>query len=190
MNPRRRRLPVLVGVTAVLVLPGCSGTTVSPGDGMATGRGYHYSTLTCAAPTALPGSRVRVVLADRGMTRMMGGVAPMGSPMRLQAFPSMAAEGEVSLVVTNLGWRTHELVVLPLRTDASIGHRAVGADGKVSETGSLGEASRSCGAGAGEGIRARTTGWVTLTLRPGRYELLCDLRNHYADGMYAELDVT
>jgi uncharacterized cupredoxin-like copper-binding protein len=31
---------------------------------------------------------------------------------------------------------------------------------------------------------------VTLDLKPGRYELLCNLPHHYAGGMYTELDVT
>jgi uncharacterized cupredoxin-like copper-binding protein len=29
-----------------------------------------------------------------------------------------------------------------------------------------------------------------VTLAPGHYELVCNLENHYADGMYQELDVT
>jgi uncharacterized cupredoxin-like copper-binding protein len=60
----------------------------------------------------------------------------------------------------------------------------------VSEAGSLGEASRTCGAGAGEGIASGAAGWTTVTLRPGRYELLGNVPGHYAAGMYAELDVT
>jgi hypothetical protein len=68
--------------------------------------------------------------------------------------------------------------------------RPVGADGRVSEDGSLGEASRSCGAGVGSGVRAGSAGWVTVTLGPGRYELLCNVKDHYADGMWAELTVS
>lgn len=62
-------------------------------------------------------------------------------------------------------------------------------DDRVSETGSLGEAPKTCGAGAGEGIAPRSSGWVTLTLRPGRYELVCNLPGHYGAGMYALLTV-
>jgi uncharacterized cupredoxin-like copper-binding protein len=29
-----------------------------------------------------------------------------------------------------------------------------------------------------------------VTPRPGHYELICNLPNHYADGMYQELVVT
>jgi uncharacterized cupredoxin-like copper-binding protein len=132
---------------------------------------------------------VRVTLADMGMTRMMGGVAPMGAHMRLVASPSTVAAGQVSLVASNLGWRTHELVILRLADGATAGQRAPGADGKVAETGSLGEASSSCAGGAGEGIKSGTAGWTTLTLARGRYELICNLRNHYTDGMHQELVV-
>lgn len=151
--------------------------------------GYHFPTLSCAAPVSLPGTTVTVTLADMGMTRMMGGDAPMGAVMMLQATPQVVAAGKVSLVAQNRGWRTHELVVLPLARAAAAGQRVPGADGKVSESGSLGEASASCTSGAGEGIDSGAVGWVTLQLSPGRYELVCNLKNHYANGMYQELDV-
>lgn len=179
-------------MAAALLLAGCTTVNVQhPGDGMMGGGSHHYSSvLTCRAPASLPGRVVRVALVDMGrMTSMMGGVAPMGAHMRLRAVPHTVPAGTVTLVAANVGRRTHELVVLPLAKGAAVGRRVPGADGKIDEAGSLGEASRSCAAGAGEGIRARTVGWVTLTLAPGRYELVCNLRNHYADGMYDELVV-
>ncbi|MEP7021811.1 MAG: hypothetical protein ABI808_14290 [Pseudonocardiales bacterium] len=109
--------------------------------------------------------------------------------MMLRANPATVPAGQVSLVASNLGWRTHELVVLPL-VSGGVGRLVPGADGKVSETGSLGEASGDCAGEAGKGIPAGSAGWVTVTLPAGRYELLCNLPNHYADGMRQELDVT
>jgi hypothetical protein len=54
----------------------------------------------------------------------------------------------------------------------------------------VGVASDACGsAGSGDGIVADATGWTTLTLEPGRYELLCNLRGPYGWGMYTLLDV-
>ena len=44
--------------------------------------------------------------------------------------------------------------------------------------------------GTGDGITSGTVSWTTVTLPPGRYELICNLPNHYADGMYQELVVT
>lgn len=157
---------------------------------MGAGSGYHYSSLSCSAPSPSPGPTVQVTLADMGMTRMMGGTAARSEHMMLRAAPATVTAGQVSLVASNLGWRTHELVVLPLSAGAQAGQRIPSADGKVDESGSLGEASGSCAADAGEGITSGSVGWTTIELPRGRYELLCNLTNHYADGMYAELVVT
>jgi uncharacterized cupredoxin-like copper-binding protein len=146
--------------------------------------GYHMSQLTCSASSSLPGTTVYVMLGDMGMTRMMSGVAPTGSHMMLRAVPATAPSGNVSFVVGNLGWRTHEMVALPLAPGQAAGQRVPGAEGRVDEDGSLGEASASCAAGSGDGIKAGTVGWVTLDLAPGRYELACNIRNHYANGMH------
>lgn len=163
---------------------------VSSGPVGMMGSGYTAAPLSCAAPDGLPGSRVDVTLGDMGMSQMMGGTAPKGSRMVLMAQPASVHAGQVSFVVANRGWRTHELVVLPLAQGASAGQRAPGPDGKVDEAGSLGEASSSCAAGTGEGIASGALGWVTVTLAPGRYELVCNLTNHYANGMRQELDVS
>ena len=42
----------------------------------------------------------------------------------------------------------------------------------------------------GSGQRSTTKRWVTVTLPPGHYELVCNLQNHYANGMRQELVVT
>lgn len=152
-------------------------------------RTYHYSPLTCSAPTQLPGTTVHVMVGDMGMTRMMAGTAPIGARMMLRTSPLTAPAGQVSFIVSNMGWRTHEMVVLPLAAGQHPGTRVPGADGKVDESGSLGEASNPCGAGSGDGITSGSVGWVTLSLSPGRYELVCDEPNHYADGMWQEFDV-
>ena len=118
---------------------------------------------------------MNVTLADMGMTRMMGGTAPLGAHMLLCASPTTILAGRISVVALNLGWRTHELVILPLVAGATAGQRLAGSDGKVAETGSLGEASHSCASGAGDGITSGTVSWTTVTLPPGRYELICNL---------------
>lgn len=197
-------------VAAGLLLSGCGssnrtipGTTSGngTGQGMTSGNGtgagmmgsgsvYRYSKQTCQAPASLPGRTVDVLLGDMGMTQMMGGNAPLGVHMMLQASPATLAAGQVSLVAANRGWRTHELVILPLAAGKAAGQRVPGSDGKIDEQGSLGEASTSCAAGSGDGIKAGTVGWITLTLAPGRYELVCNLRNHYADGMRQEIRVS
>ena len=169
---------------------GGNSTASSTGAGMMSGgAGYHFARVTCSAPRSLPGRIVNVTLADMGMTRMMGGTAPLGAHMMLRISPATVPAGQISLVASNVGWRTHELVILPLAAGAAAGQRVPGVDGKVAETGSLGEASHSCGSGTGDGITSGTVSWTTVTLPPGRYELICNLPNHYADGMYQQLVV-
>lgn len=192
---RRRLTLVLVAALVAALAAGCSTSTPGmmghgavPGSG--SGRmlrdaphGFHMSRLTCAAPAALPGHQVSVMLGDMGTARMMGRTAPLGAHMMLRALPARVPSGQISFVVANMGRRTHELVVLPLAPDRQAGQRVPGADGRIDETGSMGEASASCAAGEGDGISAGTVGWVTLDLPAGRYELLCNLPNHYANGM-------
>lgn len=151
---------------------------------------YYSSESTCSAPDNLPGQIINVTLGDMGMQRMMSGTAPLGGHMRLVAIPSKVVAGEVSIIAANLGWRTHELVILPLTEGERAGARIPNSEGRIDETGSLGEASKNCGAGSGEGIESGSISWMTLTLKPGRYELICNLQNHYANGMYQELVVT
>jgi hypothetical protein len=67
------------------------------------------------------------------------------------------------------------------------GQLAIGANGQVDESASLAEAA-SCGPDDGDGILPATTGWTTVPLPPGRYELLCNIAGHYGAGMYTELD--
>jgi uncharacterized cupredoxin-like copper-binding protein len=135
-------------------------------------------------PPSLSGQTIYVSVFDMGM--MMGNFRRMG----LSANPSTIASGRVNIFVANMGMRKHEVVILPLASGVSAGARAIGSDGKVDESGSFGEVSNNCASGRGEGILAGSRGWTTLNLAPGRYEFLCNLRNHYSAGMYQEVVVT
>ncbi len=142
---------------------------------------------TSCRPPALPGQTIDVVLSDMG--GMMGSGMMGGHGMfTVTVDPSVVDAGDMSFRVWNRGTMTHEFLVLPLPVDGA-GTRPVEADGRVSESGSLGEASKSCGEGTGEGIAPGTVGWVTLHINPGQYELLCNLPGHYASGMFTEFDV-
>jgi uncharacterized cupredoxin-like copper-binding protein len=215
---RRVRTSVVVAVVGGVVLTGCSspsqgsGSSLMGGAGSDTGSGgsggggmggggsggggmggggYQSSAASCSSrPTSLPGSTVTVTLGDMGMSTTMGGTAPAGAQMMLQATPVRVPAGQVSFVVDNKGWRTHELIILPLDAGAGAGQRTVGSDGKVTEDGAVGEASTSCGNGAGDGISSGSASWVSITLPAGHYEMVCNLANHYSDGMHQELDVS
>ncbi|WP_258308806.1 hypothetical protein [Streptomyces sp. NWU339] len=156
MNPDRRRGTrlIIAGAVAALVL-GIATTMVLAGTGAfrhAAPAAWRAQGARCSAP-ALPGQVVDMTASDMGRG-MMGGT-PGGYAlrmMRLVARPATVSAGVVSLRVLNTGAMAHEAVVLPLPSGQGIGERPTGPDGKVNEAGSLGEASRSCGAGEGDGI--------------------------------------
>lgn len=136
-------------------------------------------------PSASRGTVVQVSLNDSGAIMM--GSAPIAASV--SASPDSVSQGVVTFVATNVGTLNHELVILPLPTDGA-GTRPVGADGKIDESQSLGEASTSCGNGPGDGISPGARSWTTVSLAPGRYELVCDLAWHYASGMFTTFTVT
>ncbi|MGW9030498.1 sulfocyanin-like copper-binding protein [Streptomyces sp. NPDC055722] len=192
----RRGMWLVIGAAALVLGLATTAFLAATGAFRATTPASTQGT-RCGAP-ASAGRVVDVTVDDMG--RMMsgsGGPTPMGGPpgwhgmgmMRLVAYPSTVPAGKVTLRVVNTGALSHEVVVLPLPVGQAAGERAVGSNGRVAETGSLGEASRTCGAGSGDGIVPGATGWSTVTLEPGRYELVCNFPGHYAAGMHTELDV-
>ncbi len=176
---------VVASVVAVVALAVGSGTLVaavangqpSPVDGT-------FGAVSCSAPTA-HGTTTEVTITDSGNSMM--GQAPMMATLR--ANPDTVPAGQVSFVASNRGALVHEIVVLPLGGDGP-GTRTTGSGGKIDEARNLGEASRSCAGCSGNDIAPGSIGWTTMTLKPGRYELVCDEPWHYAAGMFDVLTVT
>ena len=81
-------------------------------------------------------------------------------------------------MVKNVGKLEHEMVVM--KTNIPAGKLPVNAKGRVPEKGVVGE--------AGD-IKPGQTKKVTLTLKPGKYVLLCNLAGHYKAGQYAAFNV-
>jgi uncharacterized cupredoxin-like copper-binding protein len=183
------RVWAIVGTLATVILAGLSFVAVGELAGGFSPGGNGTAFGTCAVPN-LSGSVVNISLTNMGGP-MMGGGGPMfGGAMELSADRATVQGGKVSFLVTNGGSVTHELVILPLPASQIVGTRRIGGDGKIDEAGSLGEASKTCGEGAGQGVVPGASGWVSVTLAPGRYELVCNLPGHYAAGMYTQLTVT
>lgn len=184
-GPRRSERGLLAGLAvAVAIAAGLSTLGLAAVTGGARHDGFgRFATTTCSRPK-LEGHVIDVQLSDAGSGMM--GPGPMMATLSVDA--SSVPAGRVSLVAHDRGALAHEVVVLPLSSDGP-GTRPTGSDGKVNESASLGEASRSCAQGAGDGLSPGSTGWTTLTLKPGRYELICDEPWHYASGMFDVLTV-
>lgn len=175
-------------IAAVVVLLAGATTVGAAAAAGAFRHSYPSPSGACSAPSHLPGAVVNVTVTNMGRG-MMWGAATTGGMMRIYTDRAQVPAGTMSLRVANTGSLVHELVVLPLPAGQQVGERPVGSDNTVDEAGSLGEASKTCGAGAGDGIDPGAVGWATLDLPAGNYELVCNLPGHYAAGMYAELTV-
>jgi len=133
---------------------------------------------------------VNVSLTDSGGP-MGEGDGPMHpGAMGLKTDRATVPHGTVTFVVTNAGAVSHEVVILPLPASQNAGTRPFDGEAKIDETGILGEVSASGGEGAGAGIEPGAEGRLTVTLAPGRYELVCNLAGHYVSGMYSTLTVS
>jgi uncharacterized cupredoxin-like copper-binding protein len=207
-------LRVALGIATASIALGIASTaalaTSAPGN---LDKPFLSAPPPCDVP-ALPGAVVDVTLADMpgamGGPGMMGpgmmgpssrGEYGLGAPahgylwpgmrmMRLSISQTTVPAGQVSFRVVNTGALIHEVTVMPLGSDQGIGQRRIEADNKVDESASLGHVEGSCGADEGDGIVPGATGWTTITLSPGRYELICNIAGHYRAGMYALLEVT
>ena len=123
-----------------------------------------------------------------GGARRGGGPAadpsPAGSamPVALDEWKLVPAQpsvrpGRIALIVRNDGEMEHELVVL---RSVLHHHRLAVNGGRAVEKGRVAELPL---------IPSGTTRRLTLTVRPGKYVLLCNLLGHYQAGQYAALRV-
>ena len=110
-------------------------------------------------------------------------VGERGGEMAVELDKSSVPAGEVTFAVSNAAQDTpHEMIVV--RTASPDPTLPVDpATEKVDESAidALGEV---------EGLKAGQTGDLTLTLEPGDYLLICNLKGHYAAGMEAPFTVT
>jgi len=189
----RSRNLIALSALAIVLLAAASTLAIGAarrGFDTNTGR-YGNSATTCTVPN-LPGTVVNVSVTNMGGPMLGGpgmGGGVRGGMMRLTADVTSVPHGTVSFVATNLGSINHELVILPLPGNQIAGTRPLRDDSTVDEAASIGEASNTCGSGTGDGIAPGASSWTTVTLAPGRYELVCNLPGHYAAGMYTQLTI-
>jgi len=190
-HDRSPRVQVIFGIVTTLILTGLSLIAVNGLSGRVNPGGYGFPFgSSCTAPN-LSGTVVNVALTDMGGP-MMGPRNGMtyGGTMRLGADRATVPQGTVSFLVTNGGSVDHEMTILPLSDSQIVGTRPIGGDARIDEAGSLGHAATTCGEGEGQGVAPGASSWMTTTLAPGQYELVCNLSGHYAAGMYTQFTVT
>lgn len=157
------------------------------------------SPASCNVPQ-LAGTVVHVDLSDSGgmggggMSGPGGGTsgAPGGHMMAMTLRSdnlSVPGDQPVSFVAHNSGTELHELVVVQLAAGSQARSLPIGGDQKADESASRAEASKPCAGGAGQGLSAGETGWVTVNLPAGAYALICNEPGHYAAGMWTDFVV-
>jgi uncharacterized cupredoxin-like copper-binding protein len=90
---------------------------------------------------------------------------------------SSAKAGKVTFKVKNAASFEHELVVIKTSTKAS--KLKTTSSGKAVTTGKRGEVE----------VGGSATKNLTLTLKKGHYALICNVGNHYKQGMYKDFTV-
>jgi uncharacterized cupredoxin-like copper-binding protein len=119
---------------------------------------------TAIASTAL--------LASGAFAAGGGPVAVKLTEFKVLPSPKSVKAGKVVFTVKNGGKVPHELVVV--KTTKAPGSLA-GSGAEASEKGALGEV---------ESLKPGKTGKLTLTLKAGKYVLLCNLPGHYKAGQF------
>jgi uncharacterized cupredoxin-like copper-binding protein len=154
---------IAIGVLAMAFMAGCSSD--DSGDSSSDTTAADGGGVTVPTDTGTP---VAVEAGDISETEQY-----------LTPVPESVAAGPTTFTLTNAGNREHEMVVL--QTDTPYDQLEVNSEGKVSEDDSLGEVPETP---EGE------SGSVTLDLEAGAYVLVCNIADHYEQGMRAAFTVT
>jgi uncharacterized cupredoxin-like copper-binding protein len=95
---------------------------------------------------------------------------------------AQAPSGEVTFSIHNDGPSVHEFVVI--KTDLSDGSLPLVKDGSEVDEDQLN------GIGEQEDIQPGTDAMLNLSLDPGHYAFICNIKDHYNKGMHASFTVT
>jgi uncharacterized cupredoxin-like copper-binding protein len=142
-----------------------------------------------AAPALADGTTVKVTLWDKGASAPMAMDQGLGMTSASKADSNMGIKlsrktvkaGEVTFKVTNSSKETvHEMLVIPAPADGKVPYDAKEAKFDEDKAGSLGEV---------EETDPGKTGALTLSLKPGKYILTCNVANHFANGMWTMFTV-
>ena len=102
---------------------------------------------------------------------------------KIQADHKTIKAGDITFTVTNKGTINHELLVI--RTDLPLGGIPIGADGKFNE-----DDPKATNVGESGEYEVGLTKTFKVKLAPGKYQLVCNIPNHYKNGMHIAFTVT
>ena len=168
------RRPIVLSAAAAVLAAGVLATTACGGD--------DSSASPTTAPATTPAATAPATTAPATTAPAATATAvtvALGKPQEFSLVPSVpsVAAGKVTFTVTNSGQVLHEMVVVP----APGGSQSLKQpDGTASEDGTLGEA---------PDVEVGKTTTFTVTMKPGKYSLLCNLPGHFANKMYADFTV-
>lgn len=162
----RRSLMLVMVAAGALVLSACGGG--SSDQGADTG---------AAIPSeGNGGNTIAVSLGESGPDSMY-----------LRLSQDTVAAGSVTFVVTNEGQKEHEFIVI--QTDTPAGDFPLLPESEDADH-NFDEEAVGTALDEVEALAAGDTGEITLTLEPGHYALVCNIRPHYEEGMWADFEVT
>lgn len=90
--------------------------------------------------------------------------------------PKSVKAGKVTFAVKNLGALEHELIVI--KTNIAAGKLPMKGD-RASEKGRVGEVE----------VKPKKSGTLTVSLKAGKYVLICNVRGHYKAGQFSAFTV-
>ena len=165
--------------TASAAAAAASSVAATPAPGTPAADTATPAPATPAPATAVPATPAPVPATPAPATSRTVNVTLTDTSIVLSQ--SSAPAGPVTFVIKNVGYVTHELVVL----QTSIPQDQLPVDPTnsklVQQPGVVGQASN---------IAVGATATLTLTLAAGPYDLICNLANHYHDGMHVGFTVT
>lgn len=173
------RRPIALSAAAAVLAAGVLATAACGGDDdSASPATAPAATAPATAPAATAPATTTPATTAPAATATAVSVA-LGTPKEFSLVPSVpsVAAGKVTFTVTNSGKILHEMVVVPSPDGAASLKEP---DGTASEEGTLGEA---------PDVETGQTTSFTVTMKPGKYTLLCNLPGHFANGMYADFTV-
>lgn len=149
-----------------------------------------------ATPSLAANSVIKIALVDHGANAMdsfdPGKIMGLGTGFKkpkgenamldVRADKTEVPAGKVTFEATNMSKSiVHEMIVSPVPD----GSKPLPYDGKMNKVdedaaGHLGEVSE---------LDPGKTGSLTLTLKPGKYVMFCNIPGHYAMGMWATITV-